>query len=768
MDTIRVDICYRPLRIGWAICSDDIDAFRQAVRLSHTLWGGRFNPILVIDREEEATQLIDLFRVDMILPIGDSAVVKEFPNRFTHLINPLFPAKLHIGGDGNRWYAQVLDIQNVMARLRDTPEWEAIKERGIRIYDWQPDDPLTDIFLIQLGMYPNTNETGIDYRSMLMDAGEAKELSIDLASPIPLDTLEYPTIAYFSRQGLKRHYNVRQEAWNHPGFFVGDATKVDDLVCHWNLRATDLPIWFIDPKHLHRYASIIPPWEKYMRDGISHRRYDWERRIAVWSRSVDIEEACKPFGDMKLVRCRVSDSLWNGLNVQAPMMHLGEASVLGVMGSESGRPRVSFALSDKPFCDDNFFYRQQLVASICLIGGLFGDEQHTFNPPYLPELNEFYARTMHFEYDKLRIEPGRIGQVIEAVDHDSFLRALPVADMMERIFNMAGYTKKLSPGGLIARQLISCLGGVQGSRVFKIPGVRRLLRTHGPTAAFSKRSAIQLIASNDPENPDTKFIDYQKLYIEPRAIGTKLNPGDVFAYLVEKGLFRIGTKLKCPNCSMTSWTALDALKQCTFCELCGVEYDATRQLVQGEWHYRRSGVFGTEKRSQGAIPVVLTLQQLDANLHGARYDGIYSLSLELKPQNGGDLPTCEIDFVWIIPRLYPRRTAVILGECKEKGLIDEKTIDNLLRVADAMPRKRFKTFVLLSKLCPFTPEEIERAKRLNDNYQMRAILLTARELEPYHIYDRTKEEFDIKGYGGTPEELAMATHELYFMEKKGD
>lgn len=47
MDTLRVDICYRPLRIGWVIQSGDVSAFRQAVKLSHTLWGGRFNPILM-------------------------------------------------------------------------------------------------------------------------------------------------------------------------------------------------------------------------------------------------------------------------------------------------------------------------------------------------------------------------------------------------------------------------------------------------------------------------------------------------------------------------------------------------------------------------------------------------------------------------------------------------------------------------------------------------------------------------------------------------
>ena len=194
MDTIRVDICYRPLRIGWTIRAGDMDAFRQAVRLSHTLWGGRFNPIVVVDHEEEARRLIDLFRVDLILPIGDSEVVKEFPKRFPHLITPLFPDKLFLDGGNNRTQAHVLDIHNALVHLRDTPEWRAVKEKGARIYTWQADDPLTDVFLVQFGMYPSVNEIGIDYQGMLMQAAEATECAIDPALPIPVDTLDYSTI----------------------------------------------------------------------------------------------------------------------------------------------------------------------------------------------------------------------------------------------------------------------------------------------------------------------------------------------------------------------------------------------------------------------------------------------------------------------------------------------------------------------------------------------------------------------------------------------
>jgi hypothetical protein len=132
----------------------------------------------------------------------------------------------------------------------------------------------------------------------------------------------------------------------------------------------------------------------------------------------------------------------------------------------------------------------------------------------------------------------------------------------------------LSDGGLIARQLIAQLGGVDRARAFKIPGVRRLLKTYSPTAPFTKKSAVQLIGCEDPDNPDASFKDHENLYIEPRHGDTKLTPAAVFAFLVEKGLFRIGAELQCPNCRLASWTALDVLKQRVVCELCGHEFDA--------------------------------------------------------------------------------------------------------------------------------------------------------------------------------------------------
>ncbi|PTQ80114.1 hypothetical protein [Nitrosomonas ureae] len=194
MDTIRVDICYRPLRIGWIIHSGDYEAFRKAVRLSHTLWGGSFNPILMADREDEAKLLIELFRIDMLWPIGESNEVKEFPKKFPHLINPLFHDSIFIGGNIEQKRNQVLDVQNALEYLRDKPARKAINDKGFRIYNWQVDDPLADIFHIQLGIYPETAVIGIDYREILSQVFEIKEISIDPSSQIPADIQDYPRV----------------------------------------------------------------------------------------------------------------------------------------------------------------------------------------------------------------------------------------------------------------------------------------------------------------------------------------------------------------------------------------------------------------------------------------------------------------------------------------------------------------------------------------------------------------------------------------------
>ena len=162
-----------------------------------------------------------------------------------------------------------------------------------------------------------------------MSAG--KEVAIDRAAQLPADLFEHPGISFVSRYGLERHYSV-PGGWDTPGFFSGEAGNFDDLVCYWNLRASDIRLLFVDVKHLDRYGKTVAAWGKAMRDMVSHRRHEFERRIAVWVRQEGLDKAdmgkaiaevTKPFKAEEVSSVyRVGEGTWNGLNIRSPMMHL--------------------------------------------------------------------------------------------------------------------------------------------------------------------------------------------------------------------------------------------------------------------------------------------------------------------------------------------------------------------------------------------------------------------------------------------------------------
>lgn len=757
-NTMRVDICYRPLRIGWAVHKNDLPSIKKAITLSHVLWGGKFNPIIIIENEKEAELVVENFRVDFIHPLSDSEEMNKFIGKFPHLKSPLYGKEIFQNG---KWgsFTNILDIYNALSYWHTKTEWSNFKEKGVIKYEWQPDDPLASTFLIQLGAYPSTDEIGVNYVEIIKEHTEVTTREIDIQESIPSDIFDSPPLSSIGTFGLAPHHSVSREKIS-PGFYIGSAKDTTDIVNYWNLRARDIPLLFIDPDHIDRYTEILPKAIKTLQGMIEHRHHEHDRRLGIWTRN-EVREVI--FLEEVEYVIYVLDDQYGSAYEEAPFMYFDESSTLGVLGESNSVPRVNFSLNNKPFDCDNFFHRQHLIASISLIGALYGDEQNTYEIPYIPELNEFYSRTMHFEPHKIRVEPNRIGLVINATTHDSFLNAMPVTDLFQKIFSLAKLDGKVSNSGRIVRQLITQLGGLQGSRAFKIPGARELLKKFGPRDSFTRETAHTTISDRTADNRST-FSDHTELYLTPRPPGVKLTPPEVFTYMVERGLFRIGVDLECPKCAMSSWIALDVLKQQNTCELCGNSYDAIRQLIELKWKFRRSGLMGAERNAQGAIPVALTLQQLDTTL----LDGIYSPSLDLYPTAHSNLARCEVDLVWLNIARYPKRSELIIAECKDQGPIRpqdfQRDVDNMRLVADALPNNRIDTYILFVKLSGFTPEEVEMTRTLNDEHKKRVILLTARELEPYFILERTEKEYKIEQYATSASELARITDQIYFQK----
>ncbi len=212
------------------------------------------------------------------------------------------------------------------------------------------------------------------------------------------------------------------------------------------------------------------------------------------------------------------------------------------------------------------------------------------------------------------------------------------------------------------------MGGVQGCRVFKIEGVRKLIAKYSPDQSFVRSEAIKLIGNFDEATSRPRFAPFEDLFIAPRPFRKKLDPQGALDFLLERGVFRVGLDLICPHCELSFWQLLDDVKTKLECVYCGASFDVTRQLRDRDWAFRRSGLFGRTDHQRGGIPVAVTIQQLDSTLHSDRI--LYTTSLELAPTADSTIDKCETDFV-ILTVGYshnsPDLPQLLIGECKGAG-----------------------------------------------------------------------------------------------------
>ena len=608
MGTLSVRVRYRPIRFGWCVRKGNIEDVRRALRLTYTLWGGRHNPLIPVgELDDSARQLVETFRVDALYPVSDDPSLKTFVNSFSHLIWPSFHKEFFVSGMAGR-LASFLDIYHPVRFLfEEYMQDKADPKLDVRIFEWEPSDPLADVLLAYFGAYPPANETGKDYGDFVSKNLRAQFVRLNPRDALPNDAFRIVTPAAISAYDLKQDH---VGGWNYPGFYIGDPADFEDIVNFWNLRAANIGVLFL---HNARDTRLRGLWEAYL-SVLRQRPEDppgWDPNVCIWSKEGAAVELAE-FGGETIRRVELRDGVWNG--IRPPIMYIDEHSALASLSDSRGVPSLSFDLRPKPFFDDPEFHIQRVIASVRPLIDV-GDEDTTFQYPYIPELNEYYGRKAYFEYHAARAEHDGLGIVVSLTQNDLTIDALRRRELVASVFRVFGMKAEPSEPGRIAARLIKQMGGVQGCRAFKIAGTRELVERYGPLQSFTRSNAVQIIGRNDPETGIPRFERYESLYIEPRERGGKLTPHHVFDFLLKQGVFRVGLKFLCPSCELDFWTALDDVRAKMTCEYCGTEFNVAPQLRDRDWAYRRSGLFGREDHQQGSIPVALTLQQLDTALH---------------------------------------------------------------------------------------------------------------------------------------------------------
>jgi hypothetical protein len=137
---------YRPIRVGWCVDHGDFNGLRTALRCTHALWGGSFNPVIPAGSPDLARRLIRLFRVDCLYCPTMSDAIAELTAEFAHLFWPSVGSGIF--SVGPQWaVSTLLDVSHPLrnlfdAKLRNRENPSPLGE----LPQWDQTDPLADVF----------------------------------------------------------------------------------------------------------------------------------------------------------------------------------------------------------------------------------------------------------------------------------------------------------------------------------------------------------------------------------------------------------------------------------------------------------------------------------------------------------------------------------------------------------------------------------------------------------------------------------------------
>jgi hypothetical protein len=683
--------------VGFLVRPGIVHDVVAATRLNTLLWGGRFNPIIAVaDDPEPARRLIGDFRVDLLHPIAEDARLQALVEQHDFLRWPFSAGSLLAPrGPENEIEPTLVDIVPALEHASARTFRNAGSSR-FRTFTWSADDELAALFAVWFGEY--ADELGERYRVLYetrlrADTAEARATDFgerELASPLDATGAE-----------------LRGDVFGRRSFaiVVGDPHNAEHLAAFWNLRAAGYRADFYTDdeqldrglaRHVRRHVDSYP------------QQREWERHLDLFLLGDDEI----PAGLAELVGEEANPHRHTGLatawsEAEPPALFTTESHTILASAEEGpdGRPVVHVGLDRKPFTEARLeLETQEWVASV----GTSVEAQYegTLRLPYLPRLNRFYWDAT-LKLHEVRSEFDRLGVVTTPSDHALVLRPLQREPLVANVFALAGITASQSPSGRRAHQIVRQLGHLQRCRVFRLPGVRNLIKQREAHTGINFSRAAQYIGES--------FAAAEPFYVSGQHLD---DPREVFRFLLQQRVFLAAHQLTCPNCGQPSLHPARELDDDIRCPQCGHEFLLAPTLRGDQWRYRLTGLLAQPEqhvlpedrpdRPPEAVAVLLT----EVWLHDATHSD--ELLLDTNYAVSGDGLDGEIDIV-AIERGPLGRTGVIVGECRTEIPFTTQHVAKLELIATRLRTAGLACTPLFATLRDtFSEEEIALFRELRD------------------------------------------------------
>ena len=739
--SVSVEIKTRPIRLAFLVDPNNANQVREAVRLSSTLWGGAYFPIIELHRRipsawkekkplpgdrsaEHSTGrsvvlgYINAFDPDFLVQLSDN-VPKYVRDLGIRTIKPE-----DIWGDLNGWDQSFPSLGVGLFEILDRVFEERFRSVDFKIvFPKLPEE----LYLFWAGVYGDvppkfdpllearcSHQPEVDiFRTDFGNGGAVRVLAAQKFSATATALFPVDLVCLYTNS----FHSVFDKV---PHIFFMDAENVGDVVDFWNLRAMGksvlpLPVQFKENPELKKAVAGFLKRSQRSGDPADGTEIPGSPQfLRARSRSMEeTREYAGSFDGASSGLCGKYPRIWSAESYHDSPNHIygEERSFINSATTREDEIRIRSVLpkfryygGQRPVCANEITIDSYMGAA--LVAEAF---PRSSGENFLRAL----SGPTSFPEDW---RGGRSGLVKLAENGFFGSQEVPSA---EKVFfawmRDLGWSAELSSAGVLAKRIHQKLGGfVSRLRDKRLLGL--LEHMNGGSVAQDGTP----LGGNRIDQEREMSVAEVKSRLERQEPASK----SLYDYALENGFFQLGARVKCPNCSRHSWYGLESVGDSFTCPKCLDAFTAVGNLGRDPWCYKTTGPFSIPNYADGAYGVLLSLHFFSTLKRGNMSLGITPvMSFKAKPPKGSEM---EVDFAAFWRSRAPEgKVELIIGECKMYGKFENADFKRMKYLAQALKKQR-PVLVFSTLRESLEAGEKERISCLTKTSPV--MILTAREL----------------------------------------
>lgn len=714
------NIKVRPLKLALMVDPNNASQVREAIRLACSLWGGMYFPIIPVHKRMPASWRVgalkaplaadvvqgclDGFDPDLLVQFG-----KELPKYIIDsklkVIKPEDFWRLHRGRDNcdPAYGIGVLDL--LFNIFQEHFKFKAKFPAKVIL----PKIPKAfGLFWSSIfGEYPLHIAKAVE-----KEFSEALDVLMPEARADKFFELTAGDV-FFPRRITQwaTHVKGGNSFRGHASIFTMDAAKTEDVIDFWNLRASGRPVLPL-PKQFLKEASF----KKAVVEFIDEHRRPWGNGSNNFDVATLVRSRNSTMGEMEAFAKALRQDAGEGAQDPASRQMLlqrwyprlwdewargKEGGVADVYGKDEGAIDISgtqdLFIRIKPlipsFTRENWLLSDGVCANEFDLR-LFGADEHLAEVYPKAEGNHLLQEISGYTsvFGEWRVGRHGLVKVVRSLSGESH-KVPESAAVFFAWLRDRGWEAKLSTSGILAKQIYKRLGGLVSMLANK--DVFGLLE-HMNGGTVNKSGAQK----------DDRVIPVREEAIAE--VKRKLS-AHCYEWFIQKGVFKLGLRTKCPNCQRNSWFEMAALSEKFDCPKCLNSFPAAGNVdhPRSGWFYRTTGPFSVPNYAEGAYSVLLTIEALKGRMTLSRRTTSVTSFEATAP--GKVILEADLAMFWRVMSYGEDTDGILFGECKSYGHFKPKDFQRMRYLAKTFPGAILVFSTLRESL---TKEEVTALTRL--------------------------------------------------------